>query len=101
MVSAKLLSSHLVLELEVHRAGSWDGMGKEGGIKWENKGKVEPTSLVLCQSLTASSIYDVDDVGVKQETPVSLVSRANPPGPKVREADGGSKGGWGIAAPHQ
>ena len=44
----------------------------------ESRDKVEPTSWGQCQSLAASNIEDVDDVGVLQEKLVSFVNITQP-----------------------
>lgn len=76
-ISARLLSSHLTLELEICRTGNW-----EGGWKVGSRDKVEPTSWGLCQALAASDTEDVDDVVVLHEKLVSFVNITQPTCPR-------------------
>lgn len=62
-VLLSLLISHLVLELEVCRIGSWEGDKCEVGNK-KNKPKVMKMDWISCWPLTASKF---SDVGVMQK----------------------------------
>lgn len=85
VVFTKLPPSYLVLELKVHRAGSWDRMGREGGVKWESKGKVEPQACdyVSLSLLPTSMMLMIWVLNRRCWCPLSAA--LNPPGPKIRE----------------
>lgn len=93
MVPTRLLSSHLMLELEVHRAGHWDGVGG-----WDSSGRARTrwnplargrVRLLLPPVRTALKTWGRNGRSWRPSSR-ELV----PPVSEVGETNGGAEGRW-------